>query len=114
MDHQREYPLGRSRVIYPLGRYRVIELIEKVKGGYKWRVTAHDDEMARILSEMAREVSTEPAQAVRFDAGRLAPTLDHARRELDLAAKMMRDDIAREPPTPNRTTIMTSRPSQSG
>ena len=98
MDHYREYPLGRYRMIYPLGRYRVIERIEKVKGGYKWRVTAHDDEVVRVLSEMAREVSTEPAQAVRFDAGRLAPTLEHARRELDLAAKMMRENIARERP----------------
>jgi hypothetical protein len=85
-------------VIYALRRYRVIERIEKAKGGYKWRVTAHDDEMARVLSEMAREVSIEPPQAVRFDAGRLVPTLEHARRELAVAAKMMRDDIAREPP----------------
>jgi len=98
MDHNGEYPLGRYRAIYPLGRYRVIERIEKVKGGYKWRVTAHDDEMARVFLEMTREVSTELAQAVRFDAGRLAPTLEHARRELSVAAKMMRDNIAREPP----------------
>ena len=80
MEHERQYPLG---------RYRVVEQIEKVKDGYRWRVTAYDDEAAKTMP-------WSPSEVIRFDAGRVAPTLADAQRELSIGVSQMKDSISRE------------------
>lgn len=74
---------------YTEGLYRVVEQIEKVKGGYEWRVTAYDD-------ETARELPWHPEHVIRFEAKGLAPTLKDAHKNLSASVLLMKTRIAKD------------------
>ncbi len=82
MEHNREYQLG---------RYHVVEQIEKVKDGFRFNVTAYDD-------EMARELPWNPSTVIRFQVERVTPTLQDARRDLGIAVQLMKKSVSAEMP----------------
>ena len=74
---------------YKIGRYRVVEQIAHIKEGYRWQVTAYDD-------DTAREMPWHPQTIIRFDANAIDATLEAAHLSLGLAVAYMRRSIAED------------------
>ncbi len=82
MEHSKEYPWG---------RYHVVEQIEKVKDGFRFSVTAYDD-------QTAQELPWNPSTVIRFQVERVMPTLQDARRDLGIAVQLMRKSVSGDMP----------------
>lgn len=82
MEHSKEYQLG---------RYRVVEQIEKVKDGFRFSITAYDE-------QTARELPWAPSTVIRFQVERVMPTLQDARQDLGIAVQLMKKSISGDMP----------------